>query len=314
MRQTKTWRLVKLILLSRAPPNERAKAALRLIRARADHGFCLQHIAALKLPPPAATELARSAGIEFSAADLVRHRIARSPQDMVALAESSHAPSVDDIVDLPRCAPEDKARAIESLGMMLTWDQARRLCAGSSSAMRPATLKLIREPPTRDEILSFMMTSDRSLKQMAVLLRHYGHEPEYLDFFFVAHPLMRKRDIFAELEDAGVTAPSQILRDLRFPVDILVRQMWKQACPLIFGYNMSAPPAASYYLPDERLSVLRAKAAIRCIQRFGRHIRRTRAATRIQREWRRAISDPLRSLARTRLAREFAALGPDFFI
>jgi hypothetical protein len=128
----------------------------------------------------------------------------------------------------------------------------------------------------------------------------FGYKLEFEELLPYIPTLGYQRQVFEIMEEHNINIPSTYMIERIYPISVFVRQMWKRACPVVYGFV----PDARHGETARRI-LFKAKRSIRIIQRFARYRFKTKAAKKIQRVWRKCVSDPSYSVARRRLVREF---------
>jgi hypothetical protein len=162
---------------------------------------------------------------------------------------------------------------------------------------------VINRRPLRVEINAFCQVYRVGIHMYGRTCREFGYEPIFEDAVNTLSPFISPVRVYFDCISSNIKVDWKFLIDRKAPVGILVRHMWNTGeqnlynhvlNPIIYGPNI--------------LNFIHAKMCIRRIQSFFRFCIKTRAAIKIQRRWRKSVSDPTFILTRKRLLREFDEL------
>lgn len=154
--------------------------------------------------------------------------------------------------------------------------------------------------PTRQEINGFCELNRVGIEMYAQSCRSHGYEPIFEDAIKTISPFANPIRVYWDCNHANVNVESKFLLDRNAPVGILVRHMLTTADPTIYYHTLS-----HYVYGYTILDFVFAKRCIRRIQSFFRFCKRQRAAVKIQRMWKKSVSDPSFMFTKKRLMREF---------
>jgi hypothetical protein len=287
-------------LLNRGGAGSAQKARLFLAASR---GFQtrpeLGDVFALRLTAADTKLLADGLGLPITMSDMIAKGVVRCEatfRSVSATLEASHG----DVFRL-RLAPDAELGLLRDTGLTASMRDLLRLDRPRTPLHRYRDV--ISPPPTMPELIEYSQRFSMTPAAFLNSCRELGLRPSVEDVIQSVSFYCHKKTLYDATEEHGLVIPTEHMLERLFPSDLLVRHMWRTACPLLFGGRLP-----DLYGPPDRLRLLRARGAVRTLQRFARRLRQNRAARAIQRAWRRAVCDPWRPPAKRRLLREFDAL------
>lgn len=290
---------------SRLPTEEKAvylKKAIKRLKIKLDR----EHVLAMELAPADTAEICKSMRIPIRFPDLKRCRSRITiPQFYEVAAIAATKPTYQDVASCFGYSM-DRREVIRSLKIPITVEEFTA-CPLTEVSDFPKYVGLLDRTPTLEEIFSFYGRGT-AVYQMGFMLetcKAFGYSLQFHDILPTLPPFQHPGMLYDDLFRHGITIPTEYMLVRWFPIDLFVRQLWVRACPQVFA--MVPDPL---YGPVGRAKLFKAKRSIRIIQRFARFCVRTNAAKRIQRAWRKCVSDPSHRVARRRLMREFQNIVP----
>ena len=294
----KTWTAISLLNKSGLPLRQKSvylKKAIQRLKLK----LSSEHLLAANLDPRDTANISRKQKIDISISDIYQHNNRRwTLTEFLEVACIIPASFAD--IDRVFTTTHDKTRAMKALNMKVTIDEITTATRIGHEILSYAPF--LRQPPTIFQISRFTRVSS-GIGCFARACIKFGYPLTFEMLIQKFNPFIPHSRIFEEIVSWGIEFPTEYMLDHFYSVDLLIRQMWIRACPIVYDLDLSSRhgPYAAYKL-------FRAKRAIRVIQRFARFIVKTKAAKKIQRAWRKCVSDPGYLVARTRLLREFSEM------
>jgi hypothetical protein len=163
---------------------------------------------------------------------------------------------------------------------------------------------VINRLPSRVEIDGFCQMNRVGIQMYERTCREFGYDPIFEDAVNTLSPFTNPVRVYFDCISSNIKVNWEYLIDRKAPVGILVRHMWNTGEPNLYNHKLSQ----NVYGDQSILAFIYAKICIRKIQSFFRYCIKSRAAIKIQRRWRKSVSDPTFILTRKRLLREFDEL------
>jgi hypothetical protein len=294
----KTWTAISLLNKSGLPVKQKSVYLKKAVQ-RMNLKLSREHLLAANLVPRDTAIFARKHSIGLSIAEIHKHSNRRwTPNEFLDVARFTQATFAD--IDAVFTTIFDKTRVMKALNMKVSVEEITTATRIGHEILSYAPF--LRETPTVAQIARFTRVSS-GVSCFAQACLKFGHPLSFDMLIQKFNPFIPHENIFETITALGVEFPTGYMLDHYYSADLLIRQMWLRACPVVYCLELSSRhgPYAAYKL-------FRAKRAIRVIQRFARFITKTKAAKKIQRAWRKCASDPRYAVARNRLVREFSEM------
>jgi hypothetical protein len=262
------------------------------------------HIASLAAPPDAAIEAADSAGVVLTLAELAgpppqpdKMWLCKNRRWMIDNADrvKAHCGSFS-VADAAAAFAEDSHKFLRAAGATLTLEEAAA-CVGSSSWKFMDVAPLVAGLDI-DDVRRFYQTRTRVPSHVFNAIRAAGLERTAEGLAYACgQDGPWSVGLIETVLDEGLAVDVERALPLQWPSRLLWRLFSRDA-----------------HLPDVQAAFRRAASLpffliyrrhVAVLQRAFRRALRSRAARRIQSEWRRATSDPARGVGRRRLLRMF---------
>lgn len=283
----KPWDVVGLLNKSGLTSSMKTKY-LKKATKRLNLKLSKDHLFALKLSTRDTIQYATRNNIPITLYDFPAKKLKDSD---IAIISTVTPVTVDDILMI-REYHHDRSALMQHLGLTLSLQEASNIarppvyflsCYKYVLDTRPSLAQL-------KEIATNTMCSENGFVN---LCQDFGIRPGLEDLIDVMGVFSQLSTVYSTAVSRNLDICPFTLIENKFPGRCIARHMISTACPII--YSTIIYKAGSIY-PDP--TVLNAKRSIKVIQRFFRFVIRKRATVTIQRNWRRAISNPNFELAR----------------
>lgn len=293
----KSWTVVSLMNKSQLPVRKKGVYIKKAIK-RLKISLNREHILAMNLSPVDTAKICKNQNIPISISEINRS----SKIDAAAFYEVAKVikPTHADVVSCFSFSFE-RRKVIQTLRIPVTVEEVLGCPSTDENDLR-YYVGLLDRTPTRQEIIAFCARNG-SITFACDACKAFGYNLEFEDIYPYIRIFSDPTHVYESFEMYGIKVPTQYMINRMYPMTLFIRQMWKHACPTV--YNMVPDPR---YGPAARLQLWKAKRSIRVIQRFARFCIRNNAAKKIQRRWRKCVSDPSYRVARLRLIREFECM------
>ena len=294
----KTWTAISLLNKSGLPMKQKSVYLKKAVQ-RMNLKLSREHLLAANLVPRDTAIFARKHSIALSIADIHKHSNRRwAPNEFIDVARFVQATFAD--IDTVFATTFDKTRVMQALNMKVSVEEITTSTRIGHEILSYAPF--LRETPTVAQISRFTRVSSGPTCFAQACLK-FGYPLTFELLIERFNPFTPHATIFEAITGWGVEFPTGYMLDHFYSADLLIRQMWLRACPILYEINL-----ASTYGRPPAYKLFRAKRAIRVIQRFARFIAKTKAAKKIQRAWRKCASDPRYVVTQNRLVREFSEM------
>ena len=290
----KPWDVVGLLNKSGLTSSMKTKY-LKKATKRLNLKLSKDHLFALKLSTRDTIQYATRNNIPITLHDFPAKKLKDSD---IAIISTINPITVDDILTI-RDYHHDRSALMKHLGLTISLHKAISIAKPPVYFLSCYKYVLERQPSLHElkEISKNTLCSENGFVN---LCQDFGIRPGLEDLIDVMGVFSQLSTVYSTAVSRNLDICPFTLIENKFPGRSIARHMISNACPIIYSTTVFKP--GSVY-PDP--TVLNAKRAIKVIQRFFRFVIRRRAAVTIQRNWRRAISNPNFELARKRLIQEF---------
>lgn len=292
----KSWTAISLLNKSRLPVKQKAVYLKKAI-PRLNLKLSKEHLLAANLSATDTAMIARKHHIPLKISEIFKSDSRKhwSVPEFLAIARIITA-DYDDIRAVFK-HPSEQTAVLHHLDMKVS----------VAELMRPDRIgyelvpfaRFLDRKPTFQEIRVFTRVSFGAANFADACIK-FGYPLRFEDMIVMFNPFADGRTVFEQMTFFNTEMPSEYLIENLYPVDVLIRQLWIRACPIMYTLKLD-----QRYGGNAEAEFFKAKRSIRVIQRFARECRRGRAAKRIQRSWRKCVSDPNFEVAKARLVREF---------